>query len=401
MANLVVSQVKSAKCELTPFKMTDGGGLYLYVGRSFKSWRFDYRFQGKRKTLSFGTFPEVSISSARSQHFEARRKLAAGIDPGEEKQVSKREMSVDCTNCFERLAWEWFERQQNRWTYGHARTVKSRLEQNVLPWIGKRPVGEISPQEILELCRNIEQRGAIETAHRVKSICSQVFRYCVALGLCAGDPCRDLLNALTPYRSKHMQAITDPRQVGELMRAISGYRGNEITRLALQFAPMVFVRPGELRKAEWTEINFDDAIWKIPAAKMKMREAHLVPLSRQALEVLRDLYQLTGDGKYVFPSIRDDGRPMSDNTILSALRRLGFSSQEMTVHGFRGMASTLLHEQGWRSELIERQLAHSDRNSVRSAYNHAEYLSERIAMMQFWADYLNSLTLEQSRWKVR
>lgn len=393
MANLTVFQVKSAKCESAPFKMTDGGGLYLYVGKSYKSWRYDYRFLGKRKTLSFGTFPEVSISIARKQHFEARRKLADGIDPAEEKQESKRETFGFTTNCFERLAWEWFERQRGRWTHGHARTVKSRLEQNVIPWIGNRPVGEILPQEILGLCRNIEQRGAIETAHRVKSICSQVFRYCVALGLCAGDPCRDLCNALTPYRSKHMPAITDQRQVGELMRAIDGYQGSNITRIGLQLAPLLFVRPGELRYAEWSEINFSDAIWKIPAAKMKMREAHIVPLSRQALEQLNQLYRFTGDGKYLFPSMRAEDRPMSDNTILSALRRLGFSNQEMTVHGFRGMASTLLHELGWRSEVIERQLAHSDRNSIRAAYNHAEYFLERRELMQFWADYLDVLRL--------
>lgn len=391
MANLTAAQVKSAKCESKPFKLTDGGGLYLYVGRGAKSWRYDYRYLGKRKTLTLGTFPEISLSIARQQHFEARRKLAEDIDPALEKRENKPNTSGLSPTCFENLAWEWFRKQETGWTHGHARTVKSRLEHNVLPWLKHRSVDEITPQEILEVCRRIEKRNAIETAHRVKSICSQIFRYCVALGLCTGDPCRDLKNALTPYRSKNMATITDPRRVGELLRAIDGYQGNNITRFGLLLAPLLFVRPGELRHAEWTEINFTNKIWKIPAEKMKMRMTHLVPLSHQVVSLLKELRALTGSGRYLFPSTRTDDRPISDNTILSAIRRLGFDNQEMTVHGFRGMASTLLHEKGWKTQVIEKQLAHNDSNSVRAAYNHAEYLPERTEMMQFWADYLDEL----------
>lgn len=391
MAYLTASKVKSTPFDTKPYKITDGKGLYLYVGRSFKSWRYDYRFQGKRKTLSLGEYPEISLSRARSLHFDARRDLAEGIDPAHQKQIKKQEQLGIYEDSFQHLAQEWYDRQLTRWTHGHSRTIKSRLEQNVFPWIGDMRIQQVTTRDILEICRRIEDRNAFETAHRVKSICSQIFRYCIALDLCDSDPCRDLKNALTPSRPRHMPAITEPQEVGGLMRAIQGYRGNSVTRLGLQLAPLVFVRPGELRHAEWKEFDFEQKLWKIPGEKMKMRQVHLVPLSKQALKILDDLNTLTGKGKYLFPSVRTTDRPMSDNTLLSALRRLGFDRDEMTVHGFRAMASTLLHEQGWSTEFIEKQLAHNDRNSVRAAYNHAEYLRDRIEMMQFWADHLEEL----------
>jgi integrase len=389
MGKITAQEVKNVKFISTPRKLTDGGGLYLYINGAGKYWRYDYRYMNKRKTLSLGVYPDITLKMARERHWESRQKLADGIDPSYDRKINKFDKLSAAENNFSKLAWEWYGRQH--WTEGHARTVRSRLELNVIPWLGNRPVNEITPREILLICRRIENRKAYETAHRVKSICSQVFRYCVALGLCESDPCRDLKSALTPSVARHMSTITDPKKVGGLMRAIDGYQGSHIIKSGLKLAPLVFVRPGEMRHAEWSEIDCDQLMWKIPAEKMKMRQTHIVPLSRQAMEVISDLKPLTGRGKYLFPSIRSLSRPMSDNTLLSALRRLGYLREEMTVHGFRGMASTLLHESGWESKVIERQLAHTDRNSVRAAYNHAEYLPERRRMMQVWADYLDQL----------
>ena len=389
MSKLKSLEIKKAKFKSKNFKLTDGGGMYLLVTKTGRYWRYDYRYMKKRKTLALGVYPEVTLKEAREKHYEARKKLADDIDPGHFRKINKQLKIQASEDSFEKFALEWFLKQ--KWTEGHARTVKGRLNNNIIPYIGDRPLNDITAREVLILCRRVERRGAIETAHRVKTICSQIFRYCVASGLIDSDPCRDLTKALTPATPKHMATITDPIKVGGLMRSIDDYVGHQVTRSALQLAPLVFVRPGELRHAEWEEINFDDAIWKIPAGKMKMKQIHIVPLSNQAIKIIQDLKQLTGSGQYLFPSIRSSKRPMSDNAILSALRRMGYLKEEMTGHGFRGMASTLLHELGWESKLIERQLAHQDRNSVRAAYNHADYLPERIKMMQAWADYLDRL----------
>lgn len=389
MGNLTAQEVKNAKPESKPYKITDGGGMYLLVTKTGKYWRYDYRFLKKRKTLALGVYPEVSLKQARELHHTARNNISDGLDPGHLRKASKNAKFQAAENCFESLSWEWFEKQN--WTEGHARTVKGRLKRHILPWIGKRPVGDITAGEVLSVCRRVEDKGAIESAHRVKTICSQIFRYCVASGLCDNDPCRDLVKALTPAKPQNMPTIKDPIKVGELMRAIDGYSGNHVTRAALKLAPLLFVRPGELRQAEWSEIDINQAIWKIPSEKMKMNQTHIVPLAKQSLEIINDIKPLTGDGRYLFPSIRSTVRPMSNNTVLSALRRLGYQKEEITGHGFRAMASTLLNELGWASKLIERQLAHSDKNTVRAAYNHAEYLAERIEMMQAWADYLDGL----------
>lgn len=389
MHKLKILEIKRVKFESKQFKLTDGGGMYLLVTKTGKYWRYDYRYSKKRKTLALGVYPEISLKEARAKHLEARKQLAEGIDPGYFRKLNKEQKIQASENSFGKFAWEWFSKQN--WTEGHARTVKGRIEKNIIPYIGDRPVNDITAKEVLIICRRVENRGAIETAHRVKTICSQIFRYCVASGLIESDPCRDLTKALIPATPKHMATITDPIKVGGLMRSIDDYEGHEVTRSALKLAPLIFVRPGELRHAEWEEINFDSAIWKIPAEKMKMKQIHLVPLSSQTIEIIKDLKPLTGNGQYLFPSIRTSKRPMSDNAILSALRRMGYSKEEMTGHGFRGMASTLLHELGWESKLIERQLAHQDRNSVRAAYNHADYLPERIKMMQAWGDYLDGL----------
>ena len=389
MEKLKNIQVKNSKFTDKPFKLSDGGGLYLLVNTVGKYWRYDYRYLKKRKTLALGVYPGITLKNARKEHKKAREILAGGIDPGHLRKLKKIDELEAAENSFAKLAWEWFDKQ--KWTEGHRRTVKGRLNNDVIPWIGNRPVKEITAREVLTVCQRVVQRGAIESAHRVKTICSQVFRYCVAAGIIDSDPCRDLSKALTPADPKHMATITDPVKVGGLMRAIEGYEGTSITRAGLQLAPLVFVRPGELRHAEWSEFDLEKAIWKIPANKMKMKQIHLVPLSNQALKIIKDIKPLTGNGRYLFPSVRTTDRPMSNNTILAALRRMGYSKEEITGHGFRGMASTLLHEQNWNTKLIERQLAHSDKNSARAAYNHAEYMPERVKMMQAWADYLDGL----------
>ena len=329
----------------------------------------------------------MSLRQARERRDEARKLLAAGIDPG---TIRKAERIVN-SDTFEAVAREWFEKFSPKWAKGHADKIIRRLERDVFPWIGTRPIGELTAPEVLTMLRRIESRGAIETAHRAHQNCGAVFRYAVATGRAQRDPCGDLRGAIPPAKSEHFASITEPDGIGELLRAIDGYTGYAATRAALKLAPLVFVRPGELRHAEWAEINLDKSEWRIPSERMKMRTPHVVPLSRQAVAVLQDLRPLTGVGQLLFPSVRTRARPMSENTVNAALRRLGYTSDDMTGHGFRSMASTLLNEQGWHRDAIERQLAHAERDAVRAAYNYAEHLPERRKMMQAWADYLDSL----------
>ena len=389
---LVDTVIRNAKPKEKPYKLSDGRGLYLLVNPTGKYFRFDYRFQGKRKTFSLGVYPDVSLSQARDRLNEARKFLADGVDPCEQRKADKAIIDNQFTSNFETVARDWFEKKRGEWVESHSITVITRLEANVFPKLGSRPVTDITAPELLEVLRVMEARGAKELAQRVKQVCGQVFRYAIACGLAVRDPSADLRGALSSHKKRSMATITDPKQVGGLLRAISGYQGHIASRCALRFAPLTFVRPGELRHAEWSEINIDLAEWKIPAEKMKMKRTHIVPLSRQAIEVLREIEPLTGRGRYVFPSLRTGDRPMSENTVLAALRRLGYSKEEMTGHGFRAMASTLLHEKGWPSGVIELQLAHAEKNSVKAAYNHAQHLPERREMMQAWADYLDSLT---------
>jgi integrase len=390
MGKLNASQVKAAEFFEKQFKLTDGDGMYLLVNKKGKYWRFDYRFNGKRKTLALGVYPKMVLKEARIKLLEARKTLAEGCDPGFIRKMNKITRSEAAENSFEKLSLEWLIKQE-QFTKGHVRTIESRLKNDIIPWIGSRPVDGITAKEVLALCRKVEDRNAIETAHRVKTICSQVFRYCIGEGLIESDPCRDLKNALKSVKTKHMATITEPKKIGDLLRAIDGYEGHKTTKAALLLAPLVFVRPGELRHAEWSEIDFERTEWKIPSEKMKMRTAHIVPLSRQAMAILKDIHSHTSNGKYVFPSMRSTDRAMSENTVNAALRRLGYSKEELTGHGFRGMASTRLHEEGKPTHLIEIQLAHREKNSVKAAYNHAEYLQERRELMQFWADYLDEL----------
>lgn len=384
--------IKSAKPREKAYKLSDEKGLYLFIKpNGSKAWRLKYRFLSKEKSLSFGLYPDVTLADAREARDNARKLLAKDIDPGIAKQVSKRTARDAAENSFEMIAREWFTKFSTKWSPSHGERLLRRLEKDIFPWIGSRPISEITAPELLTTLRRMENRGAVETAHRAHQNCGQIFRYAIATGRAERDPSADLKGAIPPAKKRHHASIIKPSAVGELLRAIDGYQGHFVTKCALRLAPLVFVRPGELRHAEWKEINFANAEWRIPAEKMKMRVEHIVPLSTQAVAILRELKALTGSGEYVFPSIRSGKRAMSENTVLSALRRLGYTSDEMTGHGFRSMASTLLNEQGWNPDAIERQLAHSERDSVRAAYNYAEYLPERKRMMQKWADYLESL----------
>jgi len=373
-------------------KMFDGGGLYLEVAPSGgKLWRLKYRFGGKEKLLSLGPYPTISLKDAREKREAAKRLLLDHQDPGEVKKARKLAAVYGGEDSFEYVAREWIENNSRTWVESHTARLVRRLEQYVFPWIGKRKVSQITPPELLSLVRQLEKRGTVETAHRVFACCGQIFRYAVATGRTERDITGDLRGALTPVREKHLASITDPREIGKLLDSIDAYDGFPITRLALLLAPLVFVRPVELRKAEWKEFDFDEAEWRIPPERMKMKVKHIVPLSRQALDILLELHKLTGKSRYLFPGARTNSRPMSDATLINALRRMGYSKEEMTAHGFRSMASTLLNEQGYNRDWIERQLAHAERNNVRAAYNYAEYLPERRQMMQKWADYLDSL----------
>lgn len=381
--------IKNAKPAEKPLKLFDGGGLFLLVPpHGGKWWRLKYRFGGKEKLLSLGVYPDVSLKEARDRRQAARKQLSNGIDPGAARKAEK---GVSSAESFEAVAREWYVKYSPNWSEVHAKRIIRDLERDIFPWMGAKPINEIVAPELLTVLRRIEHRGAVETAHRALQVCGQVFRYGVATGKAVRDPSGDLKRALPPVKKKNFASITDPKAVAELLRALDDYQGALPTRCALKLAPLVFVRPGELRRAEWQEIDLDASEWRIPADKMKARQPHIIPLSTQAVEVLCELKPLTGSGKYVFPGVRSRGRPMSENTVNAALRRLGYTKEQMTGHGFRSMASTILHEQGWESAIIELQLSHTERNKVKAAYNFAQHLTKRREMMQQWADYLDQL----------
>ena len=390
---LTDTAIRNAKPGPKPIRMFDGGGLYLEVAPSGgKWWRFKYRFGGKEKRLSLGVYPDVGLKEARERRDEARKLLAGDIDPGENRKAKQAAQADRAANSFEVVAREWFAKFGPTWSPSHGDRIIRRLERDIFPWIGGRPVADVTAPELLAVLRRIEGRGAVETAHRAQQNCGQVFRYAIATGRAQRDPSGDLRGALQPVKEKHHAAITEPKAIGELLRAMDGYEGYFVTKCALRLAPLVFVRPGELRKAEWAEIDLDHAEWNIPAERMKMREPHLVPLSRQTVEILRELQALTGGGRYVFPGARTNGRPMSDNAILAALRRMGYAKDEMSGHGFRAMARTILDEVlHVRPDYIEHQLAHAVRDPNGRAYNRTAHLAERRKMMQQWADYLDGL----------
>jgi integrase len=352
---LTPSAVTNAKPQAKPYKLADERGMYLLVKpEGGKLWRFDYRRPGtkKRNTLSLGAFPDVSLRKARERRDEARKLLADGIDPGDQRKAEQ----AAGAETFEAIAREWFAKHSPNWAPGHSNKIIRRLELDVFPWIGSKPIVGIAAPDVLAVLRRIESRGAIETAYRAKTNIGQVFRYAIATGRANLDPTPSLRGALAPSPERHHASITDPDRIGELLRAIDGYAGDYTTRGALLLASLSFVRPGELRGAEWAEFELDKAEWRIPAERMKMRAPHIVPLASQAVAILRDLQPLTGTGRYVFPGVRSRARPMSENTVNAALRRMGFDKGTMTGHGFRSMASTLLNEQGWHRDAIERQL---------------------------------------------
>lgn len=386
-----------------PYKVYDEHGLYLEITPSGgKLWRFRYKFEGKSKLLALGKYPSVTLKKARELRDEARLKLTQGIDPALERRQRKKEQvhkELSIANTFEKVAREWWEANKEVWSGNYSATIWRRIEANLLPWIGKLPVNEIEPTLILEQLRRIEKRDAHEAARRVAQLSSSIFRYAVAAGKCPRDPVTDIRTALKKVPVRHLPAITDPEDVKKLLRAIDGYDFSYIVYCALQMSALAFLRPGELRRGTWDEIDFQEKLWKIPAARMKMRKDHLVPLSAQALKILEDLRPLT-EGKennYIFPAARMNGRAMSENTVNAALRTLGYAKEAMCAHGFRTLASTLLHESGkWDSRVIEVQLAHVDKNTVRGIYNRALYLKKRTRMMQWWADYLDNLRVQEN-----
>jgi len=387
-------KVKNAKATDNSLKLSDSGGLFLLVQSSnpkdSKYWRLAYRFAGKQKTLALGVYPVISLSDARERRDEARKQLANGVDPSAAKKALKAAGAILAVNSFEIVAREWLVKFSKNWKDSHIRTIDARLVNDVFPWLGARPIGEINAPDLLSVLRRIESRGALSTAHRVSAICGQVFRYAIATGRAQRDPSADLKGALPPHRGSHLAALTDPTKIGQLMRDIEAYRGSFVVRCALRLAPIVFLRPIELSRAEWSEIDLDKAEWRIPANKMKMKTLHIVPLPTQAVEILRELRPLTSTSRYIFPSIRTNTKPMAGNTILAAIRSMRYAPEEMTAHGFRHMASTLLNEQGFNADAIERQLAHKA-SGVRATYNAAEYLPERRRMLQQWANYLEGL----------
>ena len=386
------TQLRNMKATGKAQKISDGGGLYLHLSPAGgKLWRMAYRFEGKQKTVCFGAYPALSLKEAREKRDESKALLARGIDPSLHKQAAKAASIAETANAYEVVAREWHAKYAPGWTESNAERVLARQAKDVFSFIGKRPIAQISAPELLAVLRKVEERGALDTAHRILQDTSRIFRYAIATGRAERDPGADLKGALPVPRKGHFSTIVDTKEIGQLLRDIDAYSGNLIVRAALRLAPYVFVRPGELRKAEWSEFDLENAEWRIPAKRMKMRVLHIVPLSRQVLGILHDLHPYSGDGLYLFPSVRAKSAPISDMTLLAGLRRLGYSKEQMTVHGFRSLASTLLNEQGYNKDWIERQLAHGERNSVRASYNYAEYLPERHKMMQAWADFLDSL----------
>lgn len=385
--------IKKAQHRDKPYKLSDGEGMYLLITSTGKYWRMDYRYLGKRKTIALGKYPTVTLSDARDRKNSARKTLSNGIDPSNLKKEIRLEAIKTNAITFELVAREWHKKNSPVWSVKNAARTISAFERFIFPFIGNSPISTIKPIEFLETIKKIEKRGNIQTAHRVFRNCGQVFRYAMATDRASSDITIPLKGSLTPIVEKHHSSITDPKKIGHLLKNIDEYDGLFVTKCALQLAPLLFVRPGELRQAEWAEFNLDASEWKIPAnkMKMKMKVTHIVPLSKQAMKIIKDLQPHTGHCKYLFPSLRSPDRCMSDNTVNAALRRLGYGKEEMTGHGFRSMASTILHEHGWPHDAIERQLAHAERNKVSSAYNYADYLPKRKEMMQKWADYLDTL----------
>ncbi len=388
---LTDTAIRNAKPGEKPAKIFDERGLFLLVTPAGgKWWRLRYKFDGKEKLLSLGTYPDTGLKDARTRRDDARKLLADGIDPGENRKAVKAARQERAANSFEVVAREWYAKQAPNWAEHHGDRIIRRFERDIFPWIGGRPIADVTAPELLAAVQRIENRGALETAHRALGNCGQVFRYAVATGRALRDPSGDLRGALPPVKGEHFAAVTEPIQAAQLLRTLDGYQGTLTVACALRLAPLVFVRPGELRTAEWADIDLETAEWRYHVTKTD--SDHIVPLASQAVAILRELHALTGTGRFVFPGARSNGRPMSDNAILAAMRRMGIGKDEMSGHGFRAMARTILDEVlGFRPDFIEHQLAHAVKDPNGRAYNRTAHLGERRKMMQAWADYLDKL----------
>jgi integrase len=394
LTNIAINKAKPAE---KAYRLSDSGGLYLQITPAgAKCWRMKYRFLGKEKVLAIGQYPHISLLDAREARDKAKKLLANGQDPGYVKQTNKHTAKLEAANTFEVIAREWHEKHKIKWVAKNAARNLSLLENHIFPSIGRLSIRKIKSSELLTAVQKIEARGNNETAHRTLQICGAIFRYAISTDRASADLSVVLKGALAPVKVQHHASITEPKAIGSLLRAIDNYDGAYLTKQALKLAPFLFVRPGELRQAEWSEIDLTKKEWRIGADKMKMRAVHIVPLSSQALEILTEMKQVARNSNYVFPSATSNKRPMSDNTLNMALRRMGYDKSQITAHGFRSMASTLLHEQGWPHDAIERQLAHAERNKISAAYNYAEHLPKRREMMQHWANYLDGLKVKSN-----
>ena len=395
IAPLSDAQIKNAKPQEKDYKLMDGFGLFLLITpTNGKLWRFDYRFDNKRKMLALGAYPSVTLAEARQRREDAKKLLANGIDPGAMKKTLKSTGKELAANTFEVIARQWHLKfsAAGKWSPTHAADIMHRLEKDIFPPLGSRPISGIKPKELLTVLERIASRGALDSAHRLRHHCGKIFRYAIVHEYAERDIAADLRGALPPVKGGHHAAATTPKELAPILRSIDDFNGSFIVKSALQLLPLVFCRPGELRAAEWSEINFDDCIWEIPAERMKMKQPHIVPLSRQAINILKELQPLTGYGRYLFPCHRSPLRCMSNNALNAGLRRLGFTKEEATAHGFRASARTILDEVlKVRPDFIEHQLSHSVRDALGTAYNRTSHLDERKKMMQTWADYLDNL----------
>lgn len=392
MQKLTATAVKRAKPKTKAYSLSDGGWLYLFVKpNGTKAWRFNYRINGKQKTLAIGIYPDISLKAARDKHKEARENLANGIDPSSHKKATKAANQSKSANSFEAVALEW-SKTRGKKAESTEKRQQALLEKDLFPYIGNRPIADIKATEILKVLRKIENRGAIETAHRAKRLAGQVFRYAIATGRAERDPSVDLKDALAQPTKSHFKSITEPAEVGPLITAINNYQATPVVMAALKLSPLFFCRPGELRHLEWSEVKFSESRIELPASKMIMKKPHTIPLASQAIEILKELQPITGRGKYVFPSARGPSRPLSDNGVRTALRTLGYTNEQISPHGFRAMARTILDEiLNFPVDWIEHQLSHAVWDANGRAYNRTKHISQRQQMMQTWADYLDGL----------
>lgn len=387
---LTVKQIDSSKARERDYKLSDGGGLYLLVkSNGSKYWRLKYRFDGKEKLFSIGVYPVVTLADARRKRDDAKKLLSDGVDPGEKKKERRLSAKAESVNTFKNIALEWYEGRKDRWSVGYREDMMDAFEKDVFPYIGDRPIADIKPLELLEVLSIMEKRGATEKLKKVRQRCGEVWKYAIITGRAEYNPAPDLAGAFIPHKREHYAHLM-ASELPDFLKSIDKYMGSQIVRTALRVLILTGARPGELRKAEWSEINFDKAVWEIPAEKMKMRRPHIVPLSKQVIELLKQIHPISGSYQYIFPSRTDYKKHISDMALNTMIRRMGYGGRA-TGHGFRHTMSTILHEQGYNTAWIETQLAHVDKNSIRGTYNHALYLDGRREMLQWYADYMNDL----------